>query len=213
MKRVGIGIVLLLGIGQARAQFLGGIFSQGATELKNNAAQIAVLQALGATSQEDYAALENGLTDIGTIHGAEYALHQGYFASLVAVNASVAGMPEVADIMTAVPAGLGSLSAAIGRWSLKGGMTSGELAAVTGLDSSFGSLGLSELQALQVVLTAGQLTMSDAERMARVRALDRAVREQYVFIQQTCAEGDLLVAQRRQAAGQVGAVFGTYGMR
>lgn len=223
MKRVGIGIALLLEMVCSRAQSLGGIFSQGATELKDNAAQILVLEGLGAADQADYAGLENGLTDMGQVHGAEYALHRDYFTRLTTVNPAVSGMPEVADIVQTVPAGLGSLAAAIGRWGgsggmttvngLKGGgggMTAGELGAVVSLDSSLSRLGASELAVLQMLLTAGQLVMTDAERMNRVRAIDRAVREQYLFILQTCAEGDLLVSQRRQAAGQTGAFLGFY---
>ena len=217
MKRVGIGIVLLLEMVCTRAQSLGGIFSQGTTELNDNAAQILVLQELGATDQQDYSGLEDGLTGMGQIHGAEYALHRDYFGSLSAVNPAVAGMPDVADILQTVSAGLGDLAAAIGRWGgsggmtatsgqsgRNGGMTTAELGAVVSLDSSLSRLEASELAALQVVLTAGQLVMTDAERMARVRAIDRAVREQYLFILQTCAEGDLLVSRRRQAAGEAG---------
>ena len=222
MKRVGIGIVLLLEMVCTRAQSLGGIFSQGTTELNDNTTQILVLEELGATGQQDYAGLENGLTGMGQIHGAEYALHRDYFGSLSAVNPALAGMPEVADILQTVPAGLGDLAAAIGRWGGyvdmttgelagaiglppgSGGMTTAELGAVVSLDSSLSRLGAAELAALQVVLTAGQLVMTDAERMARVRAIDRAVREQYLFILQTCAEGDLLVGRRRQAVGEVG---------
>ena len=236
MKRVGIGIVLLLEMVCTRAQSLGGIFSQGTTELNDNTTQILVLQELGATDEQDYAGLEDGLTGMGQIHGAEYALHRDYFGSLSAVNPTVAGMPEVADIVQTVPAGLGDLAAAIGRWGGSGGMTAtsgqsggnggmttgelagaiglppggggmttAELGALVSLDSSLSRLGASELAALQVVLTAGQLVMTDAERMARVRAIDRAVREQYLFILQTCGEGDLLVARRRQAVGEAGA--------
>ena len=231
MKRVGMGIVLLLGMVHTRAQSLGGIFSQGTTELNDNAAQILVLQELGATDQQDYAGLENGLTGMGQVHGAEYSLHQDFFGRLAAVNPAVAGMPEVADIVNTVPAGLGDLAGAIGRWSgnsgttsglgnlatgigrsvASGGMTPAELGSVVSLDSALGRLGASELAALQVLLTAGQLVMTDAERMARVRAIDRAVREQYLFILQTCAEGDLLLSQRRQDVGQAGTVWGYYG--
>ena len=51
MKRVGMGIVLLLEIVCTRTQSLGGIFSQGTTELNDNTMQILVLQELGAADQ------------------------------------------------------------------------------------------------------------------------------------------------------------------
>lgn len=211
MKRVGIGIVLLLFNGFAQAQLLGGIFSQGATELRDNARQIVALQAIGMTSQEDYAALTAGLSGIGDIHEAEYALHQRYFASLGAVNPSVAEMPEVADIVTLAPEIRGGFSAALGRWSSSGWLASSEMAAMADADSALSRLASSELEELQTVLTAGQLIMTDAERATSIRRIDAAVREQYRFMVQCCAEGDLLADERIQAAQDSRAMLGATG--
>jgi hypothetical protein len=213
MKRVGMGIVLWLSIADARAQFLGGIFSQGATELKNNAAQLAALQALGMSTQEDFETLTAGLTGAADIHGAEYALHRQYFASLGDVSPLVAGMPEVADILSLAPAMRSGFSAALGRWDKVGGLAPAERTAMVEADSTLSGLVVAELQELQAVLTPGQLTMTDAERVARVRRIDAAVREQFGFMRQCCADGDLLAGERRQAARDAGALLGANGLQ
>ncbi len=90
-----------------RAQVLGGVFDQGATELREYAAQIAALQLYIDKARQGYKIVQTGLADIGAIHGAEFALHQGYFNSLAAVNPKIAGMPEVGEIVR--------IQAAIGR--------------------------------------------------------------------------------------------------
>jgi len=198
MKRVGMGLLLLVRAAWTQAQFLGGIFSQGTTELKNSAAQILALQSLNASSQDDYEALAAGLTNIGDIHDAEYALHRQYFAGLQAVNPQIAGLPVVKDIVNTVPALTAILSAAIDSWIISGGLTPAELAAVTTLDSALSRIGPQELEVLEKLLTPGSLTMSDAERARAISQLNATVHAQYEFTQQICAEGNLLIANRKR---------------
>ena len=55
----------------ARGQFLGGIFNQGATELKEYGRQIAALQLLIDRSETGYEIEETGMDAVGDITGAE----------------------------------------------------------------------------------------------------------------------------------------------
>jgi hypothetical protein len=87
-----------------RGQLLGGFFDQGASELKDYAAQIAALELYIHKAQQGYRILESGLAGIGNIHQAEYDLHQSYFGSLAAVNPKITAMPEVAEIVKLQPA-------------------------------------------------------------------------------------------------------------
>src|SRR5580704_8597036 len=92
------GLVVLLGC-TGRAQFLGGIFDQGATELKEYAEQIAALQVYTGQAEKGYKIVEGGLANIGKINQGELELHQAFFSSLAAVNPKIANMAEVADIL------------------------------------------------------------------------------------------------------------------
>jgi hypothetical protein len=210
MKRVGIGIALLLMVGCVQAQFLGGIFDQGATEVRQNEEQIAAFQVLGSTEDDGYAIEEDGLTDIGTIHGAEFGLHQAYFGNLSAVNPAIAGMPEIMDIVDVETQVVNRFSAGVRRWQSSGILTAAELGYVEQVESNVCGLGSEALNNLQVLLTPGRLTMTDAERMERVRAIDAAVKEQAEFTQQFCARTDLLISQR--LAAQNRSMNGLYGI-
>jgi hypothetical protein len=100
-------LILLVVVSAAtggRAQLLGGFFDQGATELKDYAAQIAALQLYIHKAQQGYRILESGLAGIGNIHQAEYDLHQAYFGGLAAVNPKITAMPEIAEIVKLQPA-------------------------------------------------------------------------------------------------------------
>jgi hypothetical protein len=200
MKRVGIGLALLvIAVGVARAQFLGGIFSQGATELKNSTAELAVLEALSGSTDEGYAIFEDGLTNVGTIHGAEYGLHQTYFASLVGVNPAVAGMPEVQEIITLASWIGNAFPVAIDRWRGSGRLVAAELEVAEQVEGNIGDQLSSELGELNNLLTAGIAMMGDAERIGRIRVLDAAAREQAGLAQDFIAGGDRLVAERQNS--------------
>jgi hypothetical protein len=107
MKQIRMGtmtllIVLMVSCGAVtgRAQILGGFFDQGATELKDYAAQILALRLYINKAQQGYRIVESGLADIGNVHQAEFDLHRTYFSSLAAVNPKIAGMPEVGEIVS-----------------------------------------------------------------------------------------------------------------
>ena len=196
MKRLALGVLLALLCGWVRAQPLGGIFSQGATEIANNEAQIAALGLLAATANAGYSIVENGLTDIGLVHGAEYGLHQAYFTGLSAVNPAVAGMPEVQDCLAIEQDLVTGLSAALGRWRASGALTADELNMADGVYQHLCQLGSAELAELQDLLTDGRLAMGDADRMERVREVDEEVRKEWTFGRRWAADMEGLVGER-----------------
>jgi hypothetical protein len=211
---VGILLALLFGIvADARAQVLGGIFSQGATELKDYAAQIAALRRLITGTERGYQIVGTGLDTIGSINHAEFGLHQAYFSSLAAVNPAVAGMPEVGEFMTLQAAVLQGFSGALQRWQQGGGLTADELGTVGQVYDYLCSHGLQQVRELQDLLTPGQGTMTDDQRMARVRALDAVVKEQFVFGQVYAARVDGLVGERVASGRGAGTIGQYYGLR
>jgi hypothetical protein len=200
LKRVGIGLALVvMAVGEVRAQFLGGIFSQGATELKNSTAELAVLEALSGSTDEGYAIFQDGLTNAATIHGAEYGLHQGYFGSLTAVNPAVAGLPEVQEIIALASWIGGVFPAAIDRWQAGGRLSAAELEVAGQVSTKISGQLSSELGELTGLVTDGMATMGDAQRIGRIRSLDRTVREQAGLVEDFIAGGDRLEAERQNA--------------
>jgi hypothetical protein len=198
VKRVGIGLAcLVVGSVSVKAQFLGGIFSQGSTELKNSTTQLALLEALSGSTDEGYSIFEEGLTNTATITGAEYGLHQIYFANLAAVNPAVAGMPEVTDIINLADWIGDGFPAAVDRWRNSGRLTAAELGYVDEVLANSAQRVASILGQLKELLTAGESSMTDADRMRRVALLDRTVREEYGFMLDFIAGGDRLVAERQ----------------
>src|SRR5579871_1004393 len=127
MKKV-VVIGLLFCWLAGRGQLLGGIFDQGATELKDNLQQIATLQTLIGVTEDGYGLTEDGLANIGGVTDSEMVLHTGYINRLSAVNPAVAGMPEVKEILRLDSAVLAGLAAGQVRWKGSKGLTAGEKA-------------------------------------------------------------------------------------
>ncbi len=212
MKQIIILVLLVTGWMRSRAQFLGGFFNQGATQVQLDVQQLAALQAYTGELESGYRIVENGISDMGLEKGGEYSLHQGYFASLAAVNPSVAGMPQVQEILTVEEAIMTGFSASLDRWRSGGGFISEELEALTDLYAAISQKGQQVVKTLTDLVSAGQLTMTDDQRIAGIRRLHAETKQEYGQVQDIVGRTDLLV-QQRQAERGVGNVLGqVYGL-
>jgi hypothetical protein len=199
-------LLLVTGWMRSTAQFLGGFFDQGATQLQLDGQQLAALQAYTGALESGYRIVENGISDMGAAKGGEYGLHQGYFASLAAVNPSVMGMPEVQEILTVQEAIVISLSGALDRWQSARELTSGELDALTGLYETINQQGQQVIKSLTDLVTADRLTMTDDQRIAGIQRLDMETKQEYGQVQDIVAQTDLIVQQRQEEQGDGNAI-------
>jgi hypothetical protein len=111
--------------------------------------QIAELNAYSAVAADGYRLVENGWHGVAVIRQGEWDLHKTYYEMLLTVNPAVRGMAEAGDIVRVA-----------GRLANAGRGKEAEAA-------------VSDLTAL---LTDGQLSMTDGERMRRIIALDAELR-------------------------------------
>jgi hypothetical protein len=212
IKRVFLLLMVVLVVQAGRAQFLGGIFDQGATELKEYAQQIAALQVYIGEAEKGYRIVESGLASIGNINQGEYELHQAFFSSLAAVNPKIANMAEVAEILALQVSIVEGFTASMNRWKKGGGLSAGELEAAGQVYSTIYQAGLQDLRDLLNLTTPGKLTMPDDQRILRIQALDGDMKQQYVFVQQFSAQTDMLAAERQGAGAQAGMMKQYYGL-
>jgi hypothetical protein len=211
-KRWWVVLVIVLFARDGKAQVLGGIFDQGATELKDYAKQIAALQAYIVDAEKGYKIVETGLSDIKSITQGEFSLHQAFFSSLAAVNPKIANMAEVAEILALQVSIVEGFSKAMNRWKQSGGLSSGEMGYIGQVYSTICQLALQDVGDLLTLTTPGQLTMPDGQRINRIQSLDGDIKQQYVFVQQFSGQTDLLVAERQGAGGDAAVLQQLYGI-
>jgi hypothetical protein len=111
--------------------------------------QISALNAYSAAAADGYRLVENGWHTVATIRQGEWDLHKAYYGSLRTVNPAVRGMAEAGDIVK-----------------------------VTGLMVKAGRAKEAEaaVNDLTALLTDGQLSMTDGERMREIILLDNQLR-------------------------------------
>lgn len=210
MKKILLA-VLLVGAAwtSGRTQVLGGIFDQGATELKEYGKQIVALQLLMNKARKGYSIVEFGLQDIGSIDSGEAALHREYFNSLGSVNPRVAGMSQVADIRTLASSIQERLGLSLARWN-SGGLSADELAMLRGMQQRIVNGIEANLDELTNLLTPLKLTMTDDQRMARIDLIDDKMKRLSEFVGEFSGQTDVLIVERK-AAG-IGALKEIYGL-
>ncbi len=200
--------ILILGSAtSSEAQTFAEWFSQKKTLIKYLTQQIAALESLESDVKKGYAIAAGGLSNIGSITGAEFSLHQSYFASLKAVNTAVKNNPDLAAIS--------QYAEAISR-------DLGGLNNLNGLDDNtrtyIGQVTIKVLQEcnanlseLEPVVADGQVQMSDQERLTKLHEIYEHIKDQYVFTRHFCNAVNSLQQQKTQDAQSIQTLKNVYG--
>lgn len=194
-KTLLIGFVLFaFSFQPLRAQSFDEWFNQKKTQIKYLTQQIAALQAEESSLRQGYAMLKSEWTAIGNFKNGEFGLHQSYYNSLSAVNPIVKNSTDLTTIQAEQQSIISQFNAIS---SLPGLMTT-EQTYIAGVRQNVINQCNKDLDDLRTVLTAGQLVMSDDERIKRINQITAAIKDKYVF---TCSFTDqvkILAAQRNQ---------------
>lgn len=115
-----------------------------------------------------YTTLENGYNKVKDVTSGNYSLHQAFLDGLLAVSPTVKNYVHVADIISDEAKILSEYKAALARFKSSGLLTSMELSYASGFFTKIEDGSLTNIDALTMVLTAGQARMSDDERLSEI---------------------------------------------
>lgn len=178
----------------AKAQTFAEWFSQGKTQLKYLAQQIAALTACEQGLKQGYTEAKSEWGLIGSVKNGEFLAHHGYYTSLMQVNPNIKSSPALGSVQSeqqtiiALWAGMNGLT----------GLSASEMAYVQNVEQNILADCAKDRDALNAVLTPGSLSLADDERLQRIARISEAVKDKYVF---TCAFTNsvrLLALQRVQ---------------
>jgi len=203
-----LGSLLLLpgSVSFAHAQTFAEWFSQGKTQIKYLTQQIAALNALRVSGEQGYAMLKNDWGAIGNWKNGEFGLHQGYYASLSSVSPVVKAQVDV----TALQAQGQTMVALFAALPKLPGLGAGELVYIGSVrDKVMADYG-NDLSELQKVLQAGVLSMSDDERIKRVKVLKAELQDAYEFACSFSASVRVLSVQRTGEIKELQSLKGIY---
>jgi len=201
-------LAVLLVPGGLRAQTVADDIQQ----LLLDAEKLSQLKQILSKMYEEYTMLQQGYEQIKGLSQGTFSLHKAFLNGLLLVSPAVSAYPKVADIIAKEASLVGNYQAANGYFRGTGMFTSQEL---DGFSSNYGFFlqrGAKDVDELAMVMTDGQLRMSDAERLSAIDRIDADMTRQLSLTHAFNNMVALQAAQRAQVRGEVGTVRGLYGI-
>jgi len=211
LERAGVRLGLLLlftataTIG--KAQGIGDWFNQAGEQKKYYLQQIAAFNAFESELKQGYGVIKNGLSGIRDINTAELNLHSTYYQSLTQPGQQVKSSTQVPDI-------IGWQSSIISQFTSidqVAGLTPDEQSYISTVQANLLKNCNQDMTDLQNLLAAGNLQMTDDERLKRMAKIHTAMLDKYQFTQSFCNSVRLLAAQRQQNTNDTQTLKNLYG--
>jgi hypothetical protein len=176
---------------------------QKKTQIKYLVNQIAALQIYSDYVEKGYAIAKDGLNAISSIKSGDFLLHEAYFNSLKTVNPKIKSYWKLADIIALQIKIVQSYRKEKDAIRQCNQFTEDE---INYCNKVFTHLldGCSEIiDQLILITTDGGTEMKDDERIKRIDALYRDIRNKYVFVQYFSNEANVLATERIVEMGDV----------
>ena len=195
MKTYMIIISLVLS-SATNAQILAEWTQQKKTQIQYLLDQIAANKVFIDYVEKGYAIAKSGLTTIQDIKSGDFDLHRDFFRSLEIVNPTIKDYVRVADVIACQVRVVKNINATIK------GLKESEALSIDELDhckSVFGNLldeCLENVDELYLVITSGELKMSEIERIKRIDQFYTDMQSNYSFCKSFSNECLALARQR-----------------
>ena len=159
-----------------------------------------------------YTIIHSGYETIKSISEGTFDLHKAFLDGLLLVNPDVANYYKVVDIVNKEVALVSETKSANQYLRSSGVFTSAELGTFLTTYNNLVQGSLNAVSELTMVITAGSLRMSDAERLEAIDRIDAGVTGQLSFLRQFDNGAALQALQRAKAQGDIGTIQGLYGI-
>jgi DNA repair ATPase RecN len=159
-----------------------------------------------------YTIVHQGYEDIKSLSEGTFSLHKAFLDGLLAVSPAVGSYAKVSDILNKETMLVQEYQAANRYFQGSGGFTPQELDYFSGVYGNLFQASNKNVGELTMVITAGQLRMSDAERLAAIDRVDRDITGQLNFLRSFNNGASVQLAQRQKEARDVGTLRLLYGV-
>ncbi|MFD0795457.1 hypothetical protein ACFQZX_17680 [Mucilaginibacter litoreus] len=205
-------LFISLTFAQAKAQFLGGIFSQQEKKEKLLKEQIAQLYIQHSLLTSGYNVKDSGLTTVHALKDQSFELHADYFNSFEQVNPAVAKNPKVKEIYDLQNRMAGTFKREL-DWQHKEQQLSRE--EMTYLSRVYNHLlaeSQRDLNELTELLTKDKLQLTDQQRMAMLDQLYAGMKDKNAFAGYFTGKCRKLAMSRKQGSQEKSAIKKLYGI-
>lgn len=192
------------------AMLITGSFSQKAKAQTAEAEQLLLnweklvqLKAVLQNLYDGYTILEKGYNAVKDLSEGNFSLHQTFLDGLLEVSPAVKNYRRVADILNYQLRMVKESKAAFNRFKEGGTLTPEEIEYLGAVYTRLLRRSIAGLDKLALVLTAGELRMSDDERLGAIDRIYSGILDQYSFLRDFNNRTALLSLQRLGEKAQV----------
>ena len=174
--------------------------------------KLASLRATLDDMYKGYEKLRDGYTHIRDVARGNFKLHQVFLDALWVVSPAVGGDPRVRNILDMEYRIVAEYKTAVARWGHSPVFSMQELGYIGGFWSGVLGKGIQDVDELTMVLTDGQLQMTDAQRLQAIDRIDADIRGQYSALQRLDNSLAMLEAQRQKEKNDINTLKLLYGI-
>jgi hypothetical protein len=171
---------------------------QNKTQRNYLAQQIALLNTYGEFLKNGYSICKNGMNTIGNIQNADLKQHRVYFNSLKEVNSAISRSPQVKQILQWEKESTKEMKSFLSDAAQEPAFTSEEKHYFEQVAIHVRTASDDALDQLDRLISSGETSMQDDERILRIAAVHRHSSSRFSFVRTFRDQAMTLAAQRRK---------------
>jgi hypothetical protein len=206
--RFGVLFIIVLFPPAARAQSL----ADAITQLTLDYEKLSELKKILQDMYKAYTIVSTGYENIRSIAEGNFNLHEVFLDGLLLVSPTVADYYKIRRIIENEAAIVSEYKAASRYFNGMGRFSADELDYFNRLYGNLLNGSLRNLSELTMVITAGQMRMSDAERLATIDRIDRDIGDKLNFLRSFNNSVVIQAGQRGIDANNLNAIRSLYGI-
>ena len=194
----------VLNSNQAKAQ------SQEVQQLLLNVEKLAQLKNILSDMRAGYEIIHEGYGTVKALSEGSFSLHDAFLASLLEVSPAVRNYKRVADIIRYQQRIVSEYTTAYARFRQDAGFSLSELEYLARVYATLNRQSLGHLDELTLILTAGELRMSEEERIAAIDRIFTETEDKLAFLRHFNRQASLLALQRARERHDLEAIQDLY---
>lgn len=177
--------------------------SAEAQQLLLNWEKLTQLKKILQNMYDGYKIIHTGYTTIKDISQGNFSLHKTFLDGLFQVSPAVRKYKRIADIISYQVRIVKDYKAAFNEFKENGQFTTEEIDYIGKVYKNLLNISLKSLDELAMVITAGQLRMSDDERLKAIDRIYAGMTDQFSFLQEFNNSTAVLVLQRKTEQAEI----------
>ena len=177
--------------------------SQEAKQLLLDVEKLAQLKNILTDLKKGYEIVSGGYNAIKNISEGNFNLHNVFLNSLLEVSPTVKKYKRIADIVSTQLKIVSQYKSALRQLKASGKFSNDEISYIQNVYSNLFNQSLKNLDALATIVTAGEMRMSDDERLSAIDNVWKEVENQFSFLQHFNNQAKVLALQRAKEQNDI----------